>query len=305
MNLSTETRSRFQELIYATSSLHFTSSRLANLENRLKQRVARLGLASFEDYYKVIERNGVELNNLINCITTKETYFFRLPGQFRALEEMVIPELEHEASDVLAGFSRAKTALPGGRLPLEIWSAGCATGEEPYSIAMALSRSLRYHRIWRTRILATDISEDALVRAERGVYEGRVTATIPEACKRLYTTRSGQGVAINDEVKRLVEFRTFNLRALEDVAGAVHYMEDLAGRSRLVDLAGAFDVIMCRNVMIYFDLPAQQALVDNLYHCLRPGGWLFTGDAELLHIYDHRYETIEYGGAYFYRRPLT
>ncbi|MGA1791398.1 MAG: CheR family methyltransferase [bacterium] len=238
-HLPTELLNNFQELIYRQCSLRFSPSRLINLEMQLLERVKTRELPSYEDYFQLLQDDLKEFDALIEGITTKETHFFRLPEQFKALEKEVIPRIEERLSNDAQRLIE-KEGWPGSReVPFRIWSAGCATGEEPYSIAMTLMDSLRYPR---SRNL--------------DVQKGRTCTFIKPD-----------------------------------------------GNSEDLDLLERLDMIFCRNVMIYFDFAAQQQLVENLYACLKPGGYLFAGDAELLGIYKHDFETLDFEGAYFYRKP--
>lgn len=298
MSLPMELLDKFQELIYGQSSLSFSPSRLINLEMQLRERLRTRGLSSYEDYFKVLSDDVDEFDALIEGITTKETHFFRLPDQFRALGTRIIPGIEKRLS---SDARKLMSAAGGPGEPLRIWSAGCATGEEPYSIAMTLMSSLAYPRALKSEIVASDISRDAVTTARLGFYESDVIKKIPALYRNKYLrVVSGGGVIAEDLVSR-ISFRIFNLRGLEDNTSCV--FTKLDGSRERLDLSERFDIIFCRNVMIYFDFAAQQRLVDNLFACLRPGGYLFTGDAELLHIYKHGFETLEFEGTYYYRKP--
>lgn len=301
MYLPMQLLDKFQKLIYGQSSLSFSPSRLINLEMQLRERLRTRGISSYEDYFKILSDDVNEFDALIEGITTKETHFFRLPEQFRALGTRILPGIEKR----LSADARKMMSAAGGpgpwKVPLRIWSAGCATGEEPYSIAMTLMSSLAYPRALKTEIVASDISRDAVTTAKLGFYETEVIEKIPALYRNKYLrVVSGGGVVAEDLVSR-ISFRIFNLRQLDDSKSCV--FTKLDGRRERIELSERFDVIFCRNVMIYFDFAAQQRLVDNLFACLKPGGYLFTGDAELLHIYDHGFETLEFEGTYFYRKP--
>jgi len=296
---------RFQELIYGQCSLRFSPSRLINLESQLRQRLESRGLGSYEDYLRLLQDDLEEFDALIDAITTKETRFFRLPEQIRALSREVLPRLE----GLLSQEAQRMMVEEGGpgpwKVPLRIWSAGCATGEEPYSIAMTVISSLKYPRAWQLEILATDISKKALTTASLGFYETEIIDKIPETYQRKYLKKVTGGAVVVDEMVDKVSFRAFNLRDLDAHRGGPCVFTRLDGRAENIDPTSRFHMIFCRNVMIYFDFAAQQRLVNNLYSCLKPGGYLFTGDAELLHIYEHEFTTREFEGIYYYQKPAN
>lgn len=295
----TEPMQRVVEMIYARSSMCFSTHRMANLENRLRERREALGVG-LDEYAELLAADGEELDRLIERVSTKETHFFRIPEQFTTLREVVLPRIEEEMLD------RVYAALGQGsmeRLKLRVWSAGCSTGCEPYSVAMTLLAGLRHPRAWQLEILATDLSGPALAEARRGLYRPEaLREAAPEVKLRHFSSREGGEFEVAVPVREMVDFRLFNLRELLDRGPGSFNLVGGNGERESRDLYN-LDLIFCRNVMIYFDFPAQQALVDRLYDCLRPGGWLFTGDAELLHVYRHRFENVEAFGNCVYRKP--
>ena len=303
MYLPTELLNRFQELIYGQCSLRFSPSRLINLETQVRERMRFRGLSSYEDYFLLLQDDVEEFDALIEAITTKETYFFRLPEQFRALGKQVIPEIEQR----LSNEARRMTVEEGGpgpwKVPLRIWSAGCATGEEPYSIAMTVMNSLKYPRAWQMELLATDISKKALTTASLGFYETQAIKKIPAPYQKKYLKIVSGGAVVEEELVKKICFRIFNLRALDGCEKRACNFTRLDGTSERIELANRFHVIFCRNVMIYFDFAAQQRLVETLYAALKPGGYLFTGDSEQLHIYKHKFQTRAMEGTYIYQKP--
>ncbi len=219
------------------------------------------------------------IEDVVGSITVKETYFFRIPRQFDLLAGPVLREVEMA--------QRAASRSPLTPLRLRVWSAACSTGEEPYSIGVALLDALKFPRAWVVSILATDISADALEVAANGIYSESAIARVAPGWTRTleaYTEPADAlTVRMSDRVRRLITFQRHNLRLPAPDA----------------DL----DIIFCRNVMIYFPLASQPALIERLYEALRPGGWLFLGDAELLHVMQHRFEVVDLGGAVLYRKP--
>jgi len=302
-DLSPDLLNHFQDLIYKQCSLRFSPSRRIGLEMRLRERLKNLELPSYEDYFHLLQNDFDEFDLLIEGITTKETYFFRLPDQFKALAKHVLPRIEErlakDAQRLITeeGWSRAR------KMPIRVWSAGCATGEEAYSIAITLMEGLKYPKAWNIEILATDISREALTKARMGYYETGVLKKIPSHYQKKYMRICNGGAVMRDSLLERTDFRIFNLSHLNDYKCGPRPFVGLDGTKEKLDLAERFDMIFCRNVMIYFDFAAQQQLVDNLYGCLKPGGYLFTGDAELLRIYKHHFETLGFEGAYFYQKP--
>lgn len=238
---------------------------------RLSRRVRRLGLHSFHEYCERLRNDaeGSELLELINAITTNLTAFFRENHHFEYLARQVVPE--HLARQ------------PNTR-PLRVWSAGCSTGEEPYSIAMTLLESLPPQRVPDIRILATDIDSNVLAKAASGVYAmERVSGLTPERLRRWFLrgrgTYAGQ-VRVKPEVRQLIEFGQLNL------------MENW-------QIESGFDLIFCRNVIIYFGKEAKIRLVDRYADCLRNGGHLFIGHSESLFKISDRFALI---GSTIYRK---
>jgi chemotaxis protein methyltransferase CheR len=251
----------------------------------------------------LLQEDFEEFDALIGGITTKETHFFRLPNQFKALAEYVIPRIEDRLSKEAQSLIVKEGWSGKYKVPLRIWSAGCATGEEPYSIAMTLMDDLKYPRAWEIEILATDISKEAIAIASTGFYDNNIIKKIPIFYQEKYMRMVSNGAIIVNELSERISFRTFNLSNLNLQQGNKCTFIQLNGSEEGHNVFEHFDIVFCRNVMIYFDFPAQQQLVDNLYASLKPGGYLFTGDAELLRIYKHSFDTLDFKGAYFYQKP--
>ncbi len=248
----------FQALIHREAGIYLTPVKKVLLEGRLSRRVRKLGLNSFGAYYhRVVEGDGEELIRLLDHICTNETHFFREPQHFDFLEKHVVP----------GWISQAASALRPRRV--QVWSAGCSTGEEPYSLAMAMWTFFPPPEGWEIEILATDLSTRALERAQAAVWPLEKSCEIPrrylKSCM-LKGTRSQEGkMKVRPEVRSLVRFRRLNLR--DDV----------------YPVTGVFDLIFCRNVLIYFDAELRLRVVQRLLNHLAPTGYLFLGHAETLH----------------------
>ena len=287
MELTADTIAMFKDLVYDRSSLSFPRSREMQLRRWLLQCMEDGKYASYEEYYRALSSDAREFERLISLITTRETYFFRMYSQFQALRELVLPELvNREGAVAMKSLSQGRQY----RMRLRAWSAGCATGQETYSLAMQVLDSIRYARAWDIEVLGTDINPDAVEIARTGRYERmRMGKTPVEFMERYFipSPDAGNEALVTDEVKAITRFEAQNLRNLSDMDS----------------FKNSFDIIFCRNVMIYFDLPAQQRLVAALSACLRPGGYLFTGEGEVLHLYRHSLKLMEQGDCLFYKKP--
>lgn len=240
---------RLTGFLKANFGINLTKKRTL-IEGRLNKYLSDRGYTNFSDYLEIVFRdpNGPEMSQLLNHLTTNFSYFLREWEHFEYLRGQVLPGL--------------RAGIPDG--DLRIWSAGCSTGEEPYTLAMLLGDffALDGSR-WDKKVLATDISQKALDTARAGVYEEEALAKVPPEWRKKYFMRQGEGSwqvkpALRDEVI----FRTFNL------------MEDAFPFQR------KFHVIFCRNVMIYFDRPTKAALIRKFYQHTAPGGYLFVGQSE-------------------------
>ncbi|TLN05282.1 chemotaxis protein CheR [bacterium] len=246
---------RLSELIQARCGIRITASKKLMLESRLRRRLRSLGMSSFSEYCAYLFSPGGmrdELVKMIDEVTTNTTSFFREPVHFEYLGRKIVPE-----------FISARA----GR-KLKVWSAGCSSGEEPYTLEMVLSESFPDCSASGIPILATDICTRVLEKARLGIYEDERTASVPWEFKRKYfmtnRDRNKGLVRIVPELRRLVRFRTLNL--VDD---------DFC-------LAEQWDVIFCRNVIIYFDRSTQERLIRKLCTHLSPGGHLFLGHSETL-----------------------
>jgi len=258
------------------SRLSFTGHKRAVLMHRLKARLEQLQLPDFSAYWKLLQSSPAEEGQLFELATTNETSFFRNAGQFTFLKESIIPLLEQRATQ---GSS------------IRILSAGCSTGEEPYSIAMTLLDSLHIPANVRLEIVAGDINENCLNIARAAVYEPDRLKKLPCTYQERFLTRVDDGYRVNDAVKSLVRFFRLNLDDLMN-SNCPSWNQGL----------GLFDIVFCRNVMIYFAPPCQQKLVDTLYRLLLPDGHLFTGDAEPLHLFSHEFMPVAAAGCLIYQK---
>ncbi len=249
---------KFQKLIYVETGIWLGSSKKALLCGRLFRRLLALGLPSLERYYeRVAEPDAQEERaRMIDAITTNETRFFREPRQFEFMVEQVFPRWGMAAEQGL----RSKR--------VRMWSAGCSSGEEPYTLAMLLAEHLPARDGWDTRLLATDISTRMLEKARKGIYDLARSAELPKALLRRFMLRGfadqqGQ-MKVSAAIQQMVDFRRLNLNQ----------------EPYLIE--GPFDAILCRNVLIYFDAASKRRVVANLLSHLAADGFLFVGHAENL-----------------------
>lgn len=285
MELTADDIGIFKDLVYQRCHLSFPQSRETQLRRWLLHRLEEGKYGSLDEYYRALSSNDGEFERLIALITTRETYFFRMPEQFEALRNVVLPKIiDREGKKAMRALSRGEAC----RMTLRAWSAGCATGQEAYSLSMRILDTIRYSKAWDLKVLGTDINADVLEVARTGRYDRmRLGSTPARIIETFFNMYSEKEVMVSDEVKEITEFKTVNLKDIPQMGSLKKF----------------FDVIFCRNVMIYFDLPAQQRLVAALSECLKPGGYLFTGEGEVLHLYTHSLEVIEREECVFYRKP--
>jgi chemotaxis protein methyltransferase CheR len=253
--LTEEEFAKLARLIYDESGIFMKDSKITLLSNRLRKRLTALSLSEFSEYYDYLqglsgESKRKEYEELLDVVSTNETYFFRNERHFEAFSEYCLPEI--------AKNKKEKN--------LKIWSAACSTGEEPYTLAICVLEKMRLFQGWKIEILATDIAPSVLVFAREGLYSGRrIEKVPPEYLKKYFTlVDSEKGVyRINDQCKKLVNFYYHNFFKSP-------FPEQV-------------DVIFCRNVMIYFDKLHQKNLVADFYKSISDNGYLFIGHSETLH----------------------
>jgi chemotaxis protein methyltransferase CheR len=241
-----------KQAIVSITGLQYYDDKEQALAERAEQQRHRLGCSRPDYLHRVLGSGGDEMAALIDEITIGETYFFRYPAQFDALRRVVLPErLSHRRRDRV----------------LRIWSAGCSTGAEPYSIAITLRREFAVATAgWDIALLATDINRKALAQARSGSFTAWELRDSPESLKKACFVQDGRRWLLRSEYRDLVEFRYQNL-----VTGIEAFARDHAND---------FDVILCRNVMIYFSPALMRRLIHLFSECLTDGGWLFVGHAE-------------------------
>lgn len=242
----------FTDLIYSECGVSIGTEKRTFLESRLRRRMDELGIRSGYEYYCLVRHSQgrlQELPSLLDTLMICETSFFRNQPQFDLLRQVVLPE-------IIERKERAGTRL------IRVWSAGCSTGQEPYSAVIAMLEALSDSESWTLRVFASDLSFTALERAQSGIYrEDQLKGVDAGSIARYFRLENGQ-YAVTDAVKRRVIFDYHNLKHDNGLRG--------------------LDMVFCRNVMIYFDTDEQRRLVTRFGNCLVPGGYLFLGHAESL-----------------------
>jgi chemotaxis protein methyltransferase CheR len=252
--LSEKEFEKFAKLIYEESGIFLKSVKITLLSNRLRKRLKVLNLNSYNDYYNYIENlsdRSKEIEALLDVVSTNETYFFRNEKQFEALLKECLPDIARKKQQ---------------DKKLRIWSAGCSTGEEPYTIGICILELMNLFHDWHIEIIATDIAASVLDFAKKGVYSGRrIDKVKPDFLKKYFINNLNdpEFFTIKDEIKKLVNFKMLNL--FKD-----QYPVNM-------------DIIFCRNVMIYFDKEHQKKLLSGFYHSIYKKGYLFLGHSETIY----------------------
>jgi chemotaxis protein methyltransferase CheR len=239
-----------KEYIYNRTGITLSEQKVSLLKSRLSKRLRALNLKSFQEYYDFLIKNEAEYTDFVNAVSTNVTSFFREEKQWDFLSKVI------------------RTMTNDLRGKLRIWSSASSTGEEPYTIGMFLKESLKDFNQCNIKILATDISHDALTKAKNGIYQDKMIGNLKKHHVVNNFTRIGKTdqYVINKEIKDLVMFREFNL---------VYGDFSIFGKTQ-------FDLIFCRNVMIYFDTETKVKIVNNLSKQLKKGGYFFLGHSESL-----------------------
>ena len=264
-----------RDCVYSHCGIFFDNDSQYLLEKRLARRLTALNLPSFRDYYHYLKYNrkkDQELMDIMDILTTNETYFFRESFQLKAFTDEIIPELLARKTDC-------------SRRTLRIWSAGCSTGEEPYTIAMLL-HGIKELQGWKIEIVGTDISQRVLQHARRAVYGKSSFRTTDEAYIKRFFIEQEDGLKVCDEIREIVSISHLNLF---DV-------------NRMIML-GRMDLIFCRNVIIYFDQAAKKRVVESFFNSLNDGGFLLLGHSESLMNITTQFTLRHFKNDMIYQKP--
>lgn len=262
------------KIIYDRSGIHFPENKKYIIESRLSHRVTELELEDFDQYIAYLTMGPYQMDEfqeMFNRITINETSFFRNEAQLDVFEKVILPELLDSRSS---------------NKRLRIWSAACSTGEEPFTLAMLIHRSLGVRLSdWRIEILGTDISEKALAVAQSGVYTNYAIRTTPKLMLDRYFKTADRSFVLDDTIRSMVSFEKHNLK--DTMAAKRH---------------GTWDVIFCRNVLIYFDDPMKKGVIDMFERQLAKDGTLFIGHSERIKTLTDKFAQLDIPQGFCYQK---
>jgi len=277
MKIAQEEFQRLRDFLYRKTGLFFEDRKLYFFHKRMERRMVDLDIDNVIDYLRELQfrdPNGEELQMLLNTITTNETYFFREFDQLASFAENCLPEV-----------CDRKRKL--GNRRLRIWSAGCSTGEEAYTLSIILHEMLEDHKDWLIDILATDINTRVLNIAKEGIYDKRSIKDVPEEYLTRWFTMTSEGqYRISHVIKSICNFEQLNL--IDPIK--------LKGISNV-------DFIFCRNVLIYFDNDSRRRVASNFYDILNAGGYIFLGHSESMSRITNAFKLRRQGGFIVYQKP--
>lgn len=251
-----------KQQIFSLTTIDLNAYKERQMKRRIDTLIDKHGIKGYDKYVQALKNDKALFEEFVNYITINVSEFYRNPEQWKIMDEQIFPEL-------IRKFGKN----------LKIWSAACSTGDEPYSLVMALSRHVPLGQI---RIIATDLDKQVIAKAKAGLYTEKSIAGVPADLKKKFFTKIGPSYQISEEVKERVEFKEHNL--LKDT-----YPTD-------------YHLIVCRNVLIYFTEEAKDEVFRKFQKSLKPGGYLFIGSTE--QIINHREVGFERKNSFFYQRPL-
>jgi chemotaxis protein methyltransferase CheR len=267
-----------RDFIHEKSGIYFAENKMYLVKNRLTKRMLELGIKNIRDYFYHVKYDVSlkEFNELMNLVTTNETSFFRNEPQLLSFSEEVLPLITKEK----LASGQPKT--------LKIWSAGCSSGEEPYTLAIILLEKTFMIPGWNIEILANDISENVLHKGRLGEYSGITLRNVKPNLLSRYFTKSGETYRVNAEVKNLVKFFHMNLN-----------------EARRMNMMTGIDIIFFRNVMIYFSDEVKKQIIRSFYNCLKPGGYLYIGHSETLHGLSKAFKLVYFKNSLVYQKEAA
>ena len=268
---------KIRDLIYRISGIYHPENKFYLLATRTRRRMQALKSSTFSDYFETLTtrpNRDAEMRHLLNEITIGETYFFRSQAQLDAVSKVILPKVMAMSSK--QGFKK-----------LRVWSAGCSTGEEPYTLGILLSEHFAQHgKDWTFEIHATDLNENSIAKCREGLYAEYAVRNLIGPRRDKYFRPEGGFYRLKEEVRTGVRFERLNLQ----------------DQTRMLFMKG-FDLIFCCNVLIYFDGVAKRRTVDHFYNGLVPGGYFFLGECETLFgIYD-QFRLVHFPGTTAYHKP--
>ena len=272
--LTEEDFRKFQEFFYRKTGIQFEQSKRYFVDKRLIERMTATGSESFRSYFMLLRFDGTgqELQALVNLMTVNETYFFREDYQFTCLVRSMLKEITKRKED---------------NKPIRIWSVPSSSGEEAYTIAMHLLEYWPYIRDWDVEIISSDIDTKILDQARRGLYTPRSVQHVPKNMLEKYFKPVGENYQICDDLRQAVEFTRVNLIEPNDVK---NYRD--------------FDVIFCRNLLIYFDDISRRKAAEAMYEALVPGGFVCLGHSESMSRISSLFQARKFPETIVYQKPL-
>ncbi|MDX9858143.1 MAG: protein-glutamate O-methyltransferase CheR [candidate division Zixibacteria bacterium] len=276
LQMTPEEFTMIRDFIHERSGIFFAENKMYLVKNRLQKRMEQLDIKSVRDYFYHVkyDLSLKEFNILMDLVTTNETSFYRNEPQLLSFSEEALPLI---VKDKTAEGSRS----------IRIWSAGCSSGEEPYTLAIMIKEKPLLAG-WNVEIFASDISEEILQKARHGEYQGLTLRNVPSYLLAKHFTKSGESYRVNPEVKALVKYSQLNLND-----------------QRKVSFMNNMDAIFCRNVMIYFSDEVKKQLVRGFFNNLRPGGYLYIGHSETLHGISKAFKLVYFKNALVYQKEAS
>jgi len=273
-NISDLDFEKFREFFYRKTGIQFEASKRYFVDKRLMERIELTECTSFRQYFTKLrfEASGEELQQLTNLMTVNETYFFREEYQFRCLVESILPELTSRKRD---------------RSPIRIWAIPSSSGEEPYSIALYLLEYWSGINNWDIEIISSDIDTRILAQARAGLYSDRSVQHLPEKLLRKYFRKTEKGYQLDGTLRDAVEFTRVNLSERGDTRAY-----------------RGFDVIFCRNLLIYFDDVSRKAAAETFFDAMKPGSYICLGHSESMSRFSSLFKVRKFPEAIVYQRPL-
>jgi chemotaxis protein methyltransferase CheR len=264
---------KFREFFYRKTGIQFEESKRYFVDKRLIERIAGTKSGTFRSYFTMLrfQASGDELQSLINLMTVNETYFFREEYQFRCLVDSILPEIVAHRKD---------------KAPIRIWGIPSSSGEEPYTIAMCLLERWAGINDWDVQIISSDIDTKILEQARAGLYTARSVEQVPKAYLNRYFRQTREGYQLSDDIRSAVEFSRVNLQDAADVRPLRN-----------------FDVIFCRNLLIYFDDLSRKQAGETFFDALRPGGFICLGHSESMSRISSLYKIRKFPAAIVYQKP--
>jgi chemotaxis protein methyltransferase CheR len=272
--ITTEDFLKFREFFYRRTGISFEASKRYFVDKRLVERIEATRTGNFRGYFMLLrfQASGEELQQLTNLMTVNETYFLREEYQFKCLVDSILPEIVRRRA---------------GSEPIRIWCIPSSSGEEPYSIAMYLLETWAGITEWDVEIISSDIDTSILRRARLGRYSARSVQNMPESWLRKYFKSIGEEYQLCEEIRQAVEFTRVNLA---EPADTLHYRN--------------FDVVFCRNLLIYFDDLSRKTAAETFYEAMNPGGYVCLGHSESMSRISSLFEVRKFPEAIVYRKSL-